>query len=538
MKRVAVLGSSGGNLFSLGGAEPEKLLQEIFVQAESAGVTVAAVQFIAASVSMDMARTSTPASLYFLEGEHPRIVAEATLAEINAAAVSYDAKIAGDIRAGKIDGLILMSVDPNGANKQAIAAAIEKKLPIVGTGGTAMALTTSLGGQVIATSGTTGTTSRTRAISFIASLCKHWGIKYTPILGGAPRRETVGERSSWISRLSLRSIMVPALPGFIAMAIVLALSKIPGLDALGDVFKVMVGALPVMVAVMAAKQVSDLDEVSIIAGIVAGVLSVNGGIIGGILGGIGAGILVRWLFEVCINLRFPMTTVNIVAGGLSGLASGLVIYFLLAPLALEAGDLIKQAIEYVLAVSPLLTGLVAGALIWPAILGGVYHAALLPLVLLEMEKSGSSFVGAVDMAGLVMVAAGINAANVLFPRDKGEAAVAAPGLLINIGFGTFVESAYPFMFSNRWVFAGALFSAAMGGMVLGAMDVRGTAYVAAFAAPFLSNNPFGFIAGMGTSFVLAFVITVAANKMSRVKVSSSAEMPESQSQPSPVALGK
>jgi hypothetical protein len=48
----------------------------------------------------------------------------------------------------------------------------------------------------------------------------------------------------------------------------------------------MINALPVILAVVAVKQVADLDDVSIVAGIVAGVLSVKGGIIGGIIGGI------------------------------------------------------------------------------------------------------------------------------------------------------------------------------------------------------------------------------------------------------------
>lgn len=48
MKKIAIIGSSGGNLYNLGGAEPEKLLQEIYQQCEAAGVNVAAVQFIAA----------------------------------------------------------------------------------------------------------------------------------------------------------------------------------------------------------------------------------------------------------------------------------------------------------------------------------------------------------------------------------------------------------------------------------------------------------------------------------------------------------
>ena len=73
-----------------------------------------------------------------------------------------------------------------------------------------------------------------------------------------------------------------------------------------EVFDLLIKALPVIVAVIAAKQVSELDEVSIVAGIVAGVLSVEGGIIGGIIGGIGAGIIVHYIFRQCVEWRFPL----------------------------------------------------------------------------------------------------------------------------------------------------------------------------------------------------------------------------------------
>ncbi|SUG90615.1 PTS sugar transporter [Salmonella enterica subsp. enterica] len=53
-----------------GGAEPEKLLQEIYQQCEAAGVNVAAVQFIAAEASMDVAKPDTPASVYALTTEN------------------------------------------------------------------------------------------------------------------------------------------------------------------------------------------------------------------------------------------------------------------------------------------------------------------------------------------------------------------------------------------------------------------------------------------------------------------------------------
>ncbi|OON42151.1 PTS sugar transporter [Izhakiella australiensis] len=522
MKKIAIIGSSGGNLYNLGGADPEKLLGEIYAQCESAGFEVSAVQFIAADASMDNARPTTAAGVYTLSegrGTKAKRTYHGKLADVNGAVKDTDAKIAEDIRNGNIDGLIVMSADPGRANIEVFRAAAETKVPIVGTGGTSMAMIAASGAKVVATSGTTGTTSRTRAVSFVASLAKHWGMKYRPDLGGASAAGSgsgSGSGKSLFKRINIRSIMIPALPGFIAMAIVLAASHIPGLEKLNDIFEILLKGLPVLVAVLAAKQVSELDEVSIVSGIVAGVLSVEGGLIGGIIGGLLAGIFVRYLFELCLNWRFPMTTVNIVAGGISGLAAGLIMHYLLSPLALMAGDYIKLGISATLAYSPILAGLLAGLVIWPAILAGVYHAVILPLVLLEMEKSGFSFLGAVDMVGLVMVAAGINLANIIAPRERSEAAVATPGLLINLGFGTFVESAYPFMFANKVVFISAIIFSGLGGMLLGYFNVMGVAYVPAFVSPFMSNNALKMGIVMAIVMVLTCIATVIANRFKAI----------------------
>ena len=170
-------------------------------------------------------------------------------------------------------------------------------------------------------------------------------------------------------------------------------------------------------------------------------------------------------------------------------------------------------------VNSLLAGAVAGLLIWPAIIGGVYHAAILPIVLLEMEEMGFSFLGAIDMTGLVMVSAGITLANVIMPKQKGEAAVALPGCIINICFGTFVEASYPFMFSNKIVFAGALASATVGGAIVGLFNVKGTAYVPAVLAPFMANEGKGlaFVVAMIAAMGCAFVVTMVANVVERRK---------------------
>ncbi|WP_231633225.1 PTS sugar transporter [Numidum massiliense] len=521
-KRIAILGSSGGNLYSLGGDDPVKLLQEIHTQCEAANVEIGIVQFIGAKASMDNIKETTPATLYVWDAQTQTAQAtfSGTLKEVNEKVGQVDQRVASEIDAGRIDGIVLMSADPNGANREAIAAAIKQRVPIVGTGGTSMATTSSKGGNVIATSGTTGTTNRTRAVSFISSLSKHWGISYRPAIGQSSKGSAADNP---LKRIQFRGIMLAALPAFISLALILALSKIPGLESLGDVFDILIKALPVVLAAIAARQISGLDEIAIVAGIVAGVLSVDGGIIGGIVAGILAGILVNYLFQKCVRWNFPTTTVNIVAGGLSGIIAGLFVYFLIAPLALQAGVLIRAAIEYTIALSPILAGLVAGLLIWPAILGGVYHAAILPIVLLEMEKTGNSFLGAVDMCGLVMVSAGITLANMVAPRKKGEATLAAPGFLINMGFGTFVEAAYPFMFSNKIVFAGAIGSAGLAGMLVGLFDVRGTAYVPSLVSPFLSNNVIGQVIAMAGGFICSFVITFIANKISKNKPESNEE---------------
>lgn len=516
-KRVAILGSSGGNLYSLGGSNPRGLISEITAQAEAAGAEVGAVQFVAARASMDQARESTPAVLMSWNADIQELVVvqQGTLEEVNVQAQQMDATIAQEIREGRISALVLVSCDPAGANKQAIQAAVELQIPVAGTGGTSMAAVQAAGARVVATSGTTGSTNRTRAIGAMSALSQEWGVRYTPVIGSGAA--FTGATGDVFSRIKLRGIMMSALPGFIAMALLLALSRIPGFDGLGELSSTVIGALPVVIAAIAAKQVSGMDDVGIVAGIVAGVLSTDGGIIGGLIGGIGAGILAYYLVRLTIDLKFPATTVGIVAGGLSGLIAGFAVNLLIAPVALMAGDGVRSLIEGALAFNAVLAGAVAGLLIWPAIIGGVYHAAILPIVLLEMEQAGNSFLGAVDMTGLVMVSAGITLANILVPREKSEATLAAPGFLINIGFGTFVEAAYPFMFSNKLVFAGAIFSAGLSGLFVGLFGVRGTAYVPALIAPTVSNTPIGFLISMLVALGSAFVCTALANRLARAK---------------------
>ncbi len=53
MKRIAVVGSSGGHLFVLGGSDPNALITEIIRQAGAAGIEVTKVVFVGASKPLE-----------------------------------------------------------------------------------------------------------------------------------------------------------------------------------------------------------------------------------------------------------------------------------------------------------------------------------------------------------------------------------------------------------------------------------------------------------------------------------------------------
>ena len=511
MKHIAIIGSSGGNLYNQGGADPEKMMKEIFTQAESAGIEVAYIQFIGTGASMDNISMDAKAKLWTLSGKNAvGCSEEKTLKEINQMAEETDKELAGLIEKGEIDGIMLLSCDPKGVNRQALTAAAAKMIPCAGTGGTSMANTQAMGCRVIAASGTTGTTNRTRAISAVSAFSKEWKLKYTPIIGSTGGGQ-IQEGNVW-KRINFRGIMMASMPGFIAMALCLALGKIPGLGMLEDAFNTLVGYLPIVLAAIAAKQVSGLDEVGIVAGIVAGALSIDGGIIGGLCTGIIAGVLAYYIISLCFKYKVPGTTANIAAGGISGLIAGFIGMFLIAPVALWIGNMIKAAIDWSLAFNPVLAGAVAGFAIWFAIMGGVYHAAILPIILLEMESAGYSFLGCIDLCSMVMVCAGLQLGNILVPKKESDRVTSIPNIIVNLAFGTFVEAAYPFMFASKKIFASVIASATVTGLLIGLFDVKCTAYVPCFLAPFMSNDKVVMaIVCMAAAVAMQTVLTVVCN---------------------------
>ena len=114
MKKIAVIGSSGGNLYRQGGDDPKAMIREIKVQAESAGMELAFVQFIGANASMDNISADASAKLYALADGAAEAVLEGTLAEMNQAAGDYDEKLAKMIEEEQIDAVVILSCGMEG----------------------------------------------------------------------------------------------------------------------------------------------------------------------------------------------------------------------------------------------------------------------------------------------------------------------------------------------------------------------------------------------------------------------------------------
>ena len=128
-RRIAILGSSGGNLRSHGGSDPARLIADVARQLEAAGFVLEEVQFVSAATSMDNVSQSTPATLWGADDSGPHIIQEGPLSEINALARQNDERLAARVRDGEIDGLILMSHDPGDTNAQTVAAAAAAEIP-------------------------------------------------------------------------------------------------------------------------------------------------------------------------------------------------------------------------------------------------------------------------------------------------------------------------------------------------------------------------------------------------------------------------
>ena len=144
-KKIAFIGSSGGNLYKQGGNNLPAMMKEICGQTTAADMEITFVQYVLASGSLDNVGPDSPATLYTWNGTEVQAVFQGTLTEVNVEAEKVDAKLAKKIDDGEIEGVMFVSASPDGANRQAMEACARTKIPMPGTGGSGVALTRNMG---------------------------------------------------------------------------------------------------------------------------------------------------------------------------------------------------------------------------------------------------------------------------------------------------------------------------------------------------------------------------------------------------------
>jgi hypothetical protein len=169
-------------------------------------------------------------------------------------------------------------------------------------------------------------------------------------------------------------------------------------------------------------------------------------ILGGLLAGwLVSSILGRVLYR-CIVWNVPATMTNLVAAGGVGATIAIVVSPLV-PFLREVTEWIRWGVHASMDGSLPGVGFLIGCLFCYGSKVGYYHALCLPVILVEMEHCDASIWGAIDECTLVLVSAGICAANLLtLPYSTtADKALCRRGVRINVLYGDFIEAAYPFM---------------------------------------------------------------------------------------------
>lgn len=153
---------------------------------------------------------------------------------------------------------------------------------------------------------------------------------------------------------------------------------------------------------------------------------------------------------------------------------------------------------------------------------GWYHSLFLPAILLEMDSAPegeeASLFGAIDQCTLVMVCAGICAANLITKNGGGgHASLSFQALKTNLLCGDFIEAAYPSMERSRIINGSAYIAAGLSTEIILNRRVLSSAYLPLPLAIWISNDRWG----MGAACLVAFVVscfgTLASNILSSNK---------------------
>jgi len=500
MYRVALIGSSGGGGATI--SSGESIIQSINHQLslikssnnDNNVVALTDVLLIVSNTGLDFKNTSTIASLWVVDDDGALInEAKGNLRDINERAKRIDASIAIKIMKGEVNALISVSSDPNKVNEKCIIAAIEKNIPIVGTGGTSISTISLNGANVIGSSGgSVATTSISRGISFAASLASYWKLQYIP--------------SDNLKSVKIQAIIGASVP----ILLISSLSKFfinklsestKGNEYLQALLSGITRIVPTVITMISCQESSQLYELSLISGAAVGSMA-NNGVIVSILVGVICGWMLTYLLALCSKYHFLPTSTTIISIGLSVMVSGVISIFLnqllenyshlLQPTQLlhYLNDLIATKIsrEQLLILRSVL-GSILGYLSSLGSEYGYYHAVMLPLIALDMECGDFSLFGALDLITLCAPCAGISAGIYLLScmnrltlsDDKKKLAIHTKlgfrGFVSNVFFGDFVEACYPYSLEYTPILISVRIACILSGALLGLGLIRSSAYL-------------------------------------------------------------
>ncbi|GAA4404068.1 PTS sugar transporter [Tsukamurella soli] len=510
MRRIALLGSSGGNLHRLGGADPAQLIRSIQDQLARTDLELAAACFVSADGSLDSLTTNSTGTLWTLDQNAPRIVATGLLTEMNGLARTADRAIADAIDRGEIDGLILVSADPSDINTATVATAAARGLPVVGSGGSSVAAANALGARLVAASGTTGTTNHTRAIGYAAGFAREWGLRYRA--ADLPRTP-----HEWWRKYDPRPILVDALPAVLAVSFVIGLLRYLPADAQHRYTALLQPLILIVVAFTASARTSNVGQAGMLAGVLAGVMSAHSGLLGALIGGYLAGFLADLLVTAPLRRNWPATTANILGSGIAGVVAGAIVYLGLQRPGAALNSWLNHILSLGLAHAGWLIGGLLGAAMWTIMMRGFYHSLILPLMVVEFSERGLSFLAAVDMSALVAVSAGLALANVLLPQRTGDRGAARHTLTVNLAFGTFVEGSVPYLRRNHSAKAVAVVAATAGAVIIGAGAGYGVTYIPIPALPLVGDHWQCLALGAACAAAVALLGSLLINGLDRIR---------------------
>ncbi|CAB9508597.1 phosphotransferase system component [Seminavis robusta] len=434
------------------------------------------------------------------------VIRSGLLQDVNQTCRELSQKLARSIRgesssddSNNVSALICISVSVD-IFAETLQAASSSDIPVTGTGGTSLALAASryqirLVGNA---GGSVANTSLTRAVSYVHALATAMNVPYQPWrkpqASHGPRWRSILNAclpAFWgvcllrRSLLSINSFLESNGDGVIPvqynpLARILSFQEDNNMEPLLPLLLLVLErhALPTACAVVTACSSTTtatnhggVDTSSrIMASVVASTVASRS-----LLAGMLAGYLVaRWQEKIlihCVLHNVPATMTNLLAtGGVGAVIAAMLLP--VSPLLQSLTALMRYAIECSVSMttihdvqflpSSMAGNISLGAFLWGCLCCygskvGWYHALFLPLILVEMELGGASFLGAIDELTLVLVCAGICAANLVSAcwlikkpalLTDANRALCWRAVRINLLYGDFVEACYPEMEQN------------------------------------------------------------------------------------------